>query len=171
MSSAIEGACRKLIPPWKLAAWLRVNVSNWCSLSGLEGGMPTYYFNLKGIQERYLDPYGTELADDAQAREHARQVALELMQGREGKTRSWRLEICDVTRSPIFELLFAKVDPTLTELPPNFRTTVEQACARTGALVDAIGEIRNTFQELRATLSKSDGKPFLAASDGVALKL
>lgn len=98
--------------------------------------MPTYYFNLKGIQERYLDPYGTELADDAQAREHARQVALELMQGREGKTRSWRLEICDVTRSPIFELLFAKVDPTLTELPPNFRTTVEQACARTGALMD-----------------------------------
>src|SRR5205809_5596 len=100
--------------------------------------MPTYYFNLKGHHGPYLDPHGTELPDHAQAQEHARQVACELMHCRELRTRSWRLEVCDGSRAPIFELVFATVDPLLsTLLRPNLRTTVEQACARHGGLVDA----------------------------------
>ena len=128
--------------------------------------MPTYYFNLKGHHGRYLDPNGTELPDDAGAKEHARQVALELMHGRETKTRSWRLEVCDALRTPIFELLFATVDPKLAQLRPPWRTTVEELSARTGGMADAIIDVRNTIYQLRGTLAKCDREPYLAALDG-----
>jgi hypothetical protein len=131
--------------------------------------MPTYYFNLKGQHGRYLDPSGTELPDHAQAKEHARRVALELMYRREPRTRSWRLEVCDATRTPVFELLFATVDPLLAQLPPNFRTAVEEVCARTGGVTDAIIDVRNSLHQLRGTLARSDGEPYLAAVDGTLL--
>jgi hypothetical protein len=131
--------------------------------------MPTYYFNLKGQHGRYLDPSGTELPDHVQAKEHARRVALELMQRRETKTRSWRLEVCDASRTPICELLFATVDPLLAQLTPNFRATVEQVSARTGGVTDAIIDVRNSLHQLRGTLAKSNGEPYLAALDGTTL--
>jgi hypothetical protein len=118
--------------------------------------MATYYFNLKGLHGRDIDPHGTDLADLAQAEEHARQVALELMHRRELKTRSWRLEICDAGRMPVFELLFATVDPKLAQLPPALRTRVEEVSARTGGVVDAIVDIRNTLHQLRGSLAKSN---------------
>jgi hypothetical protein len=128
--------------------------------------MTTYYFNLKGHHGRYVDPHGTELPDLAQAKEHARQVALELMHCRESKTRSWRLEVCDARRTPIFELLFATVDPKLAELPPALRTRVEELSARAGGIVDAIVDVRNTLHQLRGTLARSNREPYLAALDG-----
>ena len=131
--------------------------------------MPTYYFNLKAPQGRYPDPSGTELPNDARAKEHARLVALELMHRREVRTRSWRLEVCDASRAPIFELLFATVDPLLAELPPSFRSTVEQVSARTGSVVDAIVDVRNSLHQLRGTLAKCNGEPYLAALDGTPL--
>src|SRR4030095_15769243 len=131
--------------------------------------MPTYYFNLKGQHGRYLDPSGTELPDHAQAKEHARRVALELMYRREPRTRSWRLEVCDATRTPVFELLFATVDPLLAQLPPDFRTAVEEVSARTGGVTDAIIDVRNSLHQLRGTLERSDGEPYLAAVDGTLL--
>jgi hypothetical protein len=131
--------------------------------------MATYYFNLKGHHDRYVDPHGTVLADLGQAKEHARQVALELMQRRELKTRSWRLEVCDAGRAPVFELLFATVDPMLAQLPPNFRTRVEELSARTGGMVDAILDVRNTLHQIRGTLAKANREPYLAALDGTIL--
>jgi len=131
--------------------------------------MTTYYFNLKGHHGRYVDPHGTELPDLSQAKEHARQVALELMHRRESKTRSWRLEVCDARRTPIFELLFATVDPRLTELPPTLRTTVEELSARTGGMVDAIVDIRNTLHQLKGSLARSNREPYLAVLDGTIL--
>src|SRR5262249_54030953 len=127
------------------------------------------YFNLKAPQGRYPDPSGTELPDDARAKEHARQVALELMHRREVGTRSWRLEVCDASRTPIFELLFATVDPLLAQFPANFRSTVEQVSARTGGMVDAIVDVRNSLHQLRGTLAKCNGEPYLAALDGTTL--
>ena len=131
--------------------------------------MPMYYFNLKGPHGRYLDPTGTELPDHEQAEEHARQVALELMRRRETRTRSWRLEVCDAFRTPIFELLFARVDPLLAQLPPNSRTMVEEVCARTGGVTDAVIDVRNSLHQLRGTLAKSNGEPYLAVLDGTPL--
>ena len=131
--------------------------------------MPTFYFNLKGQYGRYLDPHGTELPDHVQAKKHARQVALELMHRREARTRSWRLEVCDASRKPIFNLLFATVDPLLAGLPENFRTTVEEVSARTGGVVDAIIDVRNSLLQLRGTLARCNGEPYLAALDGTSL--
>jgi len=131
--------------------------------------MTTYYFNLKGHHGRYVDPLGTELPDLAQAKDHARQVARELMHRRELKTRSWRLEICDAQRMPVFELLFATVDPKLAELPPTLRTRVEELSARTGAMVDAIVDLRDTLHQLRGSLARSNRELYLAALDGTGL--
>jgi hypothetical protein len=131
--------------------------------------MPTYYFHLKGQHGRVLDPDGIELLDQAHAREYARQVALELMHRREVKTRSWRLEVLDTSKTPIFELLFASVDPELARMPPNLRVSVEQVSARTGHVRDAIIDVRNSLHRLRSTLAKANGEPYLAAVDGTIL--
>jgi len=131
--------------------------------------MPTYYFHLNGQHGRVLDPEGVELLDQAHAREYARQVALELMHGREAKTRSWRLEVLDTSKTPIFELLFASVDPLLARLPPNLRTSVEQVSAQTGHVRDAIIDVRNSLHRLRGTLAKANGEPYLAVLDGTIL--
>jgi hypothetical protein len=122
--------------------------------------MPTYYFHLNGQHRRVLDPDGIELFDRAHAREYARQVALELMHGRETKTRSWRLEVLDTSKTPIFELLFASVDP------PHLRVSVERVSAETSRMRDAIFDIRNSLHRLRGTLAKASGEPYLAALDG-----
>jgi hypothetical protein len=131
--------------------------------------MPMYYFNLKTQRGRDLDPDGIELLDDAQAKEYGQHVALELMHQREIKTRSWRIEVCNAERRPLGELLFADVDPLVAALSPAGRNTVEQASARAAALIDAILDTRNSYYELKATLSESDGKPYLASRDGGTL--
>jgi hypothetical protein len=131
--------------------------------------MPMYYFNLKSYQGVDLDPDGVELIDDAQAREYGEEVALELMKGREIKTRAWRIDVRDANRRPIAELLFAYADPLVAALRSSSRVTVEQASARTAVLIDTILDIRNSYYELRATLSKSEGKPYLVSDNGSAV--
>jgi hypothetical protein len=128
--------------------------------------MPVYYFNLKDVQGIHIDPEGTELPDDAEALEHARQVAQELMQRREARTRAWRLQACDAERNVLFELLFATVDHPMQELHPVLRQTVETVSARTAGLSDAICDVRTSLYQLRGTLAKSDGAPYLAALNG-----
>jgi hypothetical protein len=129
-----------------------------------------YYFNLKTQEGRVPDPDGIELLDDIRAREHAEQVALELMHQREIRTRSWRIEVCNSQRRPVVELLFAYVDPLVASLSPACRITVEQASTRIAGLIDAISDTRRSYYELMATLSHSEGKPYLAARDGIALE-
>lgn len=131
--------------------------------------MPMYYFNLKTQQGRDLDSDGVELPDDMQAKEYGQQVARELMLQRETKTRFWRIEICDASRSPIIDLLFANVDPSVAGLSPACRITVEQLSARAAALIDTILDTRRSYYELKATLSNSEGKPHLASYDGATL--
>jgi hypothetical protein len=131
--------------------------------------MPAYYFHLNGQHGRFLDPDGIELHDHAHAREYARQVALELMQGRETRTRSWRLKVLDASKTPIFELLFATVDPLLARLPPNLRMSVERVSAQAGDVRDAIIDVRDSLHRLRSTLAKANGEPYLASLDGTTL--
>ena len=133
--------------------------------------MPRYYFNLRGHGRRDIDSDGTELADDGQAREHARHVALELMQGRETRTRPWRLEVCNAGRTAIFEVLFATVDPSIAGLSADLRNTIELSSARMGALLDTIADVHHTFYELQATLSRGESKPYLASRDGIIVRV
>jgi uncharacterized protein DUF6894 len=132
--------------------------------------MPMYYFNLKTQEGRELDPEGVELFDDVEAGEFGKDVALELMRQRETKTRFWRIEICDAERKRIDELLFASVDPLIDALSPAHRITVQQASARTAALIDTILDTRNSYYELKARLSASEGSPYVASVDGATIQ-
>lgn len=133
--------------------------------------MPMYYFALKDNHGIHVDPDGTELQNETHAAEHARQVALELMATREIRTRSWRLQVCDSNRNLVFELLFASVDRTLYRLPPALRETVTAVSVRTAALSDAIFDVRMTLHQIKGTLAKSKGVPYLASVNGSRVHL
>lgn len=132
--------------------------------------MPMYYFNLKTHKGINLDPDGVELINDVKAREYGQEVAQELAQRCEAKTRFWRIEVCDVNRRPIAEVLFADIDPTIAAMPPAFRGAVEQVSASAAALIDTIFDTRNACRALRATFSRDEGKPYLASCDGSAVQ-
>jgi hypothetical protein len=125
--------------------------------------MPTFYFHLVTLEGRILDRIGTELSDEASAREHARQVACELMCHREPQTRSWRLEVTDCEQQPCFELLFACVDSTIDHLPPELRATVEKVCSQSATLSETIRAVRSNLIATKAMLARVDGRPYLVA--------
>ena len=125
--------------------------------------MPTYHFHLVTLEGRVLDLDGTDLPDEASAREHARRVACELMRHRELQTRSWRAEVTDCARGPCFELLFASVDSTIDHLTPELRATVEHACSRSASLFETIRMVKNNLIVAKAMLARAEGRPHLAA--------
>ena len=80
--------------------------------------MRRYTFALHADEARIEDESGTWFDDRDHACAYARDVVHELMHGREQETRSWCLEIYeDGVR--VHELLFASIDPTLDNLPPQ----------------------------------------------------
>lgn len=125
--------------------------------------MPTYFFDLATTRGRIIDREGTELPDDASAREHARQVGCELMRHRESRTRSWRVDVTDSARRPCFELLFASVDNTINHLAPELRSSVETVCYQAASLADTIRAVRTSIIAAKATLARANGKPHLQA--------
>jgi hypothetical protein len=131
--------------------------------------MSLYYFNLKYRDGVVPDCDGTDLTDDAAAQLHARIVAGELMRHREAQRRIWRLQICDAGRRPLFELLFADVDSSLDHLSPELKATLKDFFLKTGVMNDSIHDVRATLYQLRGTLARADGMPWLAALDGKRL--
>jgi hypothetical protein len=129
--------------------------------------MPTYHFHLVTLDSRVLDFNGTELPDEASAREHAQQVACELMRHREPQTRSWRVKVTDSARRPCFELLFASVDSTIDHLTPELRATVEHVCSQSASLFEMIGTVQNSLAMAKAMLARAEGRPHLAALPSV----
>jgi hypothetical protein len=131
--------------------------------------MPTYFFNLTTAHEMIRDPDGTQLPDEAAARAHAQAVARELMQHRQIQTRSWRLTAWDDRGRPCFDLLFATVDNSLDHFRPELRKSCEDLHVKTASLFDAMQEVRRTLLQVKATLARADGLPYLAAVGGVAV--
>jgi hypothetical protein len=129
--------------------------------------MTTYYFNLLTQEGVICDPEGTDLADFSSAWEHARGVACELMRDNELRTRSWRLDVCDSSGRVCFHLLFAAVDETLDELPPELRNSIERCCTAAASLNETIHASRLTLFETKALLAHSEGRPYLAAINGL----
>ena len=129
--------------------------------------MRIYHFHLVTLYGRVLDLKGTELPDEASAREHARQVACELMRHREPKTRSWRIEVTDSARRPCFELLFATVDSTIDHLTPELRASVEKLCSRSASLNETIRAVTSSLTMTRATLARIESRPHLVALPAV----
>ncbi len=125
--------------------------------------MSTYHFHLVTLQGRVLDLTGMELAGETSEREHARQVACELMRHREAQTRSWRVEVTDSARRPCFELLFASVDSTIDHLTPELRASVERVCSQSASLFETIRTVKNNLVVAKAMLARAEGRPHLAA--------
>lgn len=140
--------------------------------------MPRYFFNIKDGRKLVSDPDGTELPDEESARAHALEVVRELTRNREKRTSSWRLAVCDEMGALRFELLFASLVETVTQLPAASRALVEQACRNTALLNDEINQVRMTLHQLRWTMArydtvgrseKSPKSPHLATLDGIQL--
>jgi hypothetical protein len=131
--------------------------------------MQLYYFDLRDANGLLRDPDGTDLPDEASAREHARVVAGELMRNREAATRSWRLEVCDSERQPCFHLMLVEVDPLLAELRPDLQNSIIKGWARAASLRDTIEDLRLTLLQTQGMLARAKGAPYIAAIDGTRI--
>jgi hypothetical protein len=128
--------------------------------------MPVYFFNLRDATGLLRDPDGTDLPDEASAQEHAHTVAGELMRHQESATRAWRLEVCDQERRPRFRLLFAEADPLLAPLSAEIRKFVIDGWSRSASLQDTITDLQLTLLQVRATIARAEGVPYVATLDG-----
>jgi hypothetical protein len=131
--------------------------------------MPTYFFHLKTPAGAIRDPDGTDLPDELSAREHARLVACELMQHRQLRTRSWRIDVCDTEGRLCLDLLFASVDDSMGNLTPELRSSVENLYAKSASLSEAINAIKLTLAQVKGTIARSERAPYVAAINGVAV--
>jgi hypothetical protein len=126
--------------------------------------MAIYTFRLRDGRGDVEDTTGVELPDRDRALHYAHDVVHELMRSREPETRSWCLEIYESgSHSPICEIPFARIDPSLDHLTPKLRTMVESMSARGRLLSDVIHNAEGTIQESRALVARARGKPYLAS--------
>ena len=131
--------------------------------------MPLYFFNLKTAEGTIRDPDGTDLVNDSAAWEHARLVACELMRHRQPYTHSWRMDVCDGEGRHCVDLLFASVDDSIDHLRPELRSSVEDMCAQSSSLSEMIRAVTLTIAQVRRTIARSEGTPYVATVNGVAV--
>jgi hypothetical protein len=131
--------------------------------------MPLFYFNLRTDGGVIPDPNGTELSDQAAARKHAQAVACELMRNAAVEVRLWRLEVTDAEHRTGFGFVFAQFDERLMHLKPAFRATVVDGCAKAASLREAMLDVHHTLLQVKGTIARSKGLPYVAAIDGVRL--
>jgi len=86
----------------------------------------TYTFKLRDDSGGVVDDVGVALTDNESAYLYARAVAREMMRRRELQTRYWELEVYRDGDGPLFDILFATVDPTLNHLRREMRLLVEK---------------------------------------------
>jgi hypothetical protein len=130
--------------------------------------MPVYTFKLRDGSGGVEDATGVELSDRDRAVRYANDVVHELMRSREVETRSWCLDVYEGSEidSPIYEIPFASVDPSLDHLTPKQRSMVESMSERKRLLSDVIHTVSGTVQESRALVARARGKPYLASRFG-----
>ena len=131
--------------------------------------MSIYCFKLCDGCGGVEDESGVYLRDDNHAAQYARDVAIELMKGRELKTRAWRLDVYQADGDRVCEIAFASVDPTLDHLKPEQRAMVQGMAERQRSLREVLHEAEATVQETRALLARSRGKPYLASRFGKSI--
>src|SRR5215468_6090650 len=123
--------------------------------------MPTYTFRLMDDDSGVADNVGLRLADAKVAYCHACDVAHELMDHREARTRSWRLDVYENGVKKLFEILFASIDETLDHLKPDDRKLVEMTATRRRSLQDTYCAAWITCRESQALVARSRGKLYL----------
>ncbi len=123
--------------------------------------MPLFHFNLRARGRVHHDSDGTDLPDLAAARDHAGEVARDLLRYCEDETRRWSLCVENEKGERQFDLFFADVDPSLASYSPQLRLLVRETCRRFGALTDALCAARAARTESRMLFARSRGKPQL----------
>lgn len=127
---------------------------------------PTYTFKLRDDSNGVVDNVGVALPDNASAYLYARTVARELMRCREIQTRYWDLEVYRDGEGPLFDILFATVDPTLDHLRRELRLLVENVSGKKRALRDVTHAAQQTLRESQSLVARSRGRPHLICEDG-----
>jgi hypothetical protein len=112
------------------------------------------------------DDVGVALTDNASAYQYARKVARELMRCRETQTRYWQIKVYRDGEGPLFDVLFASVDPTLDHLRRESRSLVETVSEKKRALKDVVYACELSLRESRSLIARSRGKPHLIAENG-----
>ena len=131
--------------------------------------MQRYYFHLRDGARGYTDSVGVDLAHDGAAADHARCVAAELVKNREPLVRHWRIEVYNDEAEPIFSTRLLAVDRTLDHVRPPAKALLEKLMDRREALREAIATAQATLRKSRALVSRSRGRPHLAADRGEAI--
>jgi Domain of unknown function (DUF6894) len=128
--------------------------------------MPTYKFKLSDDSDGIEDDVGVSLPDAEIAHRYACDVARELMDHRERRTRHWRLDVYEDDGEKVFDIPFASLDHTLDHLEPVLRAAMEQCAQHIRSLKDALYDASLTRREARSLVARSRGKPYLVADRG-----
>lgn len=128
-----------------------------------------YHFDLGMGRRSVLDPEGVEFANDATAVAHAKEVALELMRNREGKTRDWTILVRDSGCRVLTILRFVDIDPSLDAFDATLRNAMARVAHATGDLRATVREVEWSLFRLRTTMAQADRTLHLAALDGERL--
>jgi cytolysin (calcineurin-like family phosphatase) len=128
--------------------------------------VPIYTFRLRNDGGDVEDNSGIALNDNRTAYRYAESVARELMRSREIDTRYWHIEVYRDGQGPLFDILFASVDPTLDHLRRELRALVESVSEKKRALKDVVYDSNFTLRESQSLLAQSRGKPYLIAENG-----
>lgn len=128
--------------------------------------MALFYFNLNTGRQTIVDAEGTDLPDETAARSHAQTVARDIVRNDRSRTFSWRVEVFDEQRRSCFEVLLVSASEELKYLPNALREGVTHSARRVASLNDDIHELRHSLRQVRATLARADGMPYLAAVSG-----
>ncbi len=127
--------------------------------------MPTYTFKLRDDDGGVEDDTGINLPNAESGFGYACDVVHEMMARREKTTRHWQLDVYENGRK-LFEIPFASLDRSLDHLPPGDRKTVQAMCEHLRSAQDVRAQAQATRREARALVSRSRGKPYLAADRG-----
>ena len=128
--------------------------------------MPRYTFKLFDDGGGVEDNIGVSLPNTEIAYRYACDVASELMSCRELRTRHWQLDVYEDEAKKVFEIPFAKLDPTLDHLPTQQRELVEHSSRLVRSLKDAVHAAKLSARESKSLVARSRGKPYLAADRG-----
>jgi hypothetical protein len=128
--------------------------------------MPLYTFELRAGSAPLFDSAGVHLPGRPHAVAYAREVARELMHGREAQTRSWRLDVYEDHGEQVCGLTFAAVDRTLDHLAPELRSSVERLSNSYRSWRDTVYAAQATMRESRALVAQARAKPYLVANAG-----
>lgn len=128
--------------------------------------VPRYTFKLFDDSGGIEDDVGVSLPNPEIAYRYACDVVLELMNCRELRMRHWQLDVYEGEGKKVFEIPFARIDPTLDHLTTAQRSLVEHGSRINRSSRKALYAARLTGREARSLVARSRGKPYLAADRG-----